>query len=237
MKWRKQQMLAIQAIWALEKRIWRLDTLDETCEPFSGLCPLVNTWRLFDEPPSICPWAWSSWEIGRAANGRTLIFLHLCKTTQNILRECSLDLGPRILGWAISYKAHVLNWVVREFLMKSQPVDVYEMPPGFENVTFSGWVSWKTKQLTGYITNLWNYHSGFWNQCAYPLWIVPLTYLHQQFMNKHDFYKLNCKALQRKGHIKCLAQSCLCEGTTFVFTKWCAGERGHFTESHVQKIT
>lgn len=83
----------------------RLDTLDETCEPFSGLCPLVNTWRLFDEPPSICPWAWSSWEIGRAANGRTLIFLDLCETTQNILRECSLDLGPRILGWAISYKS------------------------------------------------------------------------------------------------------------------------------------
>ena len=42
-------------------------------------------------------------------------------------------------------------------------------------------------------------------------------------MNKHDFYKLDCK------------QSCLCEGTTFVFTKWCAGKGGggRFTESHV----
>lgn len=235
MKWRKQQMLAIQAIWALEKKNlatrypwWDLWTILRPVSFGEYLTPL---WRasinLSLGLEQLRDWKGSKrtnldlpWSLRNNAKHPPWVFLRL-----------------RILGWAISYKAHVMNWVVREFLMKSQPVDVYEMPPGFENVTFSGWVSWKTKQLTGYITNLWNYHSGFWNQRAYPLWTVPLTYLHQEFMNTHDFYKLNCKALQTKGHIKCLAQSCLCEGTTFVFTKWCAGERGHFTESHVQKIT
>ena len=156
MKWRKQQMRAIQAIWALEKKNlatrypwWDLWTILRPVSFGEYLTPL---WRASINL-SLGLEQLRDWKGSKRTN------LDLPWSLQNNAKHPPWAfLRLRILGWAISYKGHVMNWVVREFLMKSQTVDVYKMPLGFEHVTYSGWISWKTQQLTRFVTNLWNYH-------------------------------------------------------------------------------